>query len=240
MRNESPWKRNQTGTACGCPLLLAVTNQITSSFLSRDWTSRLGTTPRLEGEALHQAADAREVVPRWRRRPAGLVVPAGRRARVEHVVRGRQRRQVENSLDELQGRRVLVRGRLEVARLGEWGDDPGRDADAKTVGVDLRRRDVVEVTAGLVVGVDVRGTRERRGVAQPVDKLLDDAHADRDVRGRVLVPAAREAGDDPRDVGQRVLLQVLEELLLGTVCALVVRKPLPEDEDVVGVAKGDA
>src|SRR5205809_516518 len=36
------------------------------------------------------------------------------------------------------------------------------------------------------------------------------------------------------------MLQVLEELLLGTVCALVVRKPLPEDDDVVGVAKGDA
>ena len=135
---------------------------------------------------------------------------------------------------------MLVNGGLEVRGFCKRRDDPRRDPDAQPECVDLRRPDVVEVAARLVVGVDVSRGRPRRRVAQPVDQLLDDAHPHRDVRGRMLVPASREAGDDPRDVGQRALVQVGEEVLLVGVGAHVVRESLPEKEDVVGVAERNA
>src|SRR5207247_1577340 len=100
-----------------------------------------GHDSRLEGEALHQVADAAEVVPRWRRRTnrpgRRLVVAAAGRPDVELVVRGRESRKVEHRLDELQRRRVLVNGRLEMRRFRQGRDDPGRDADAKAERVDL-------------------------------------------------------------------------------------------------------
>src|SRR6266480_1626924 len=144
MRKESSCKRNQTGTDCGLASREAVTSQITSSFLSRAASFR-STVFRLEGEALQHVADRLQAVPRWCGRPVCLVVAASRSSGVEEVVGGGQSREIEDRFDQLQRRCVLVDGRLEVSGFRKWRDDPRWDADAEPIGVDLRRRDVVEV-----------------------------------------------------------------------------------------------
>ena len=124
--------------------------------------------------------------------------------------------------------------------LRERRDHPGRYPDAESVGVELRGRHMLEVAAGLVVREEVGRTVPRRRLAQRGDELLLDAHPNRDVRGRVLVPAPGEARDDERHLRQPPEFQVIEVAAPAAAGALIVRPPLPEDEDVVGVAERDA
>src|SRR5256885_5388854 len=128
MRKESSCKRNQTGTDCGLASREAVTSQITSSFLSRAASFR-STVFRLEGEALQHVADRPQTVPRRCGRASCLVVAACRRSGVEEVVGGSQSREIEDRLDQLQGRRVLVDGRLEGPGVSQWWDGRRPDAD---------------------------------------------------------------------------------------------------------------
>ena len=56
----------------------------------------------------------------------------------------------------------------------------------------------------------------------------------------MLVPAPREARDQPRDLRQPAAASVVQETALAPARAIVVGVLLPEDEDVVRVAEGDA
>src|SRR5437867_1872726 len=109
-----------------------------------------------------------------------------------------------------------------MSGLGEWGDDPSRNANAQAVSVELRRRDVLEVTARLVVRQDVGGAAPGRRLLQRGDELLLDAHADRDVGGRVLVPAVCVTGDDERHLRQFTEMEVVEVLAFAATSALVI------------------
>src|SRR5262245_31873045 len=79
---------------------------------------RRGADDASEREALEQVADVRPGVARRSRWPAGcagrrrLVVPAGGRRRIESMVEGAERGQTEDTLDELEDRGQVVRGRL--------------------------------------------------------------------------------------------------------------------------------
>ena len=173
-----------------------------------------------------------------RRRAVRLEVVARRRPGIERVVARRERRQTVQALDELQGRDVLGRAprRDDAAAAQQWRDDPHRDTDAEPVRVDLRRRDVVEEPAMLVVGEQERRSRPERRRAQRPDHLLLEAHADRHVGGRVLVDLVREARDEPRDRGKRAGGAVVEVVVLRAEGARVVRPAAPEDRDVVALA----
>ena len=73
---------------------------------------------------------------------------------------------------------------------------------------------MVEVAAMFVVGQDVRCVIPGRRLLQRGNQLLLDAHPDGYVGRRVLVPAAGEAGDDERYVGQPAQPQVVQVLAL--------------------------
>src|SRR5438445_4204520 len=200
----------------------------------------------LEREALQEVADFRSPVTRRCRRagsgpaPGRLVIRSHRSGDVEGVVDRRQRGQAENSLYELEDRGVLVERGLEVARLRPWRNDPGRNPDTEAKRVELWRGHVVEVAARLIVGDDVGGAVPRRRLHQRRYQLLLDAHAHRDVRGRVLIPTSCEARDDEGHLRQPSQSEVVQVLAPASSRALVVGPALPENEDVVGVAERDA
>lgn len=125
-------------------------------------------------EALHEVTDVVAAVP-WRSGwaqflPARrLVVATAGGRRVEPVVYRGKGRQAECSLDEFQDRAVFVQRRLQVALLRKGGDHPRRHPETEAVGVELRRRDVVEIPR-LVVGDDVDGDSSTTSVSTCADR----------------------------------------------------------------------
>ena len=99
---------------------------------------------------------------------------------------------------------------------------------------------MVEEAAVLVVREEERGATPLRRAPKRVDQALLETHADRDVRGRMLVPPVRITRYHPRDLRQLALARVVEERTLRPQRAVVVLVLLPEKEDVVRVAVGDA
>src|SRR5436309_3347576 len=91
----------------------------------------------------------------------------------------------------------------------------------------------VDAGANLVGYLDATAALE-------VDQALLETHADRDVRGRMLVPPVRITRYHPRDLRQLALARVVEERTLRPQRAVVVLVLLLEKEDVVRVAVGDA
>src|SRR5438132_1697455 len=63
---------------------------------------------------------------------------------------------------------------------------------------------------------------------------------DRDVRRRMLVPSARVARHEERDLGEPVAAKVVQVAALAAARPLILRPTLPEHEDVVRVPVGDA
>ena len=87
---------------------------------------------------------------------------------------------------------MIVERALEMmARASRMGRDPRRHPDPQAVRVHLRRGDVVEVAAVLVVGEDEGRAVPRGESRRAVIQVLQDPLPDRDVGGRVLVVALR-------------------------------------------------
>src|SRR5579872_4772759 len=119
-----------------------------------------------EVEDLQQISCLRAAVARRRGRPMGRacrgLIPGAGRARVEVVVARGQGRQLEERLDQLEDRAVVVEGWRQVAAPGVGRDHERRHTHARPVGVEPRRWYVVEEATTLVVGEDEGGMTPRR------------------------------------------------------------------------------
>ena len=115
-----------------------------------------------------EIAELREAVTRGRRGtkgfPVGGVIVFGGRPGVKLVVDAGEGRQAETALDELQDRAMLIELPRDVTTLGPGRDYKGGHAEPQAVGVDLRRGNVVEEAAALVIGKEEgRACPEFRG-----------------------------------------------------------------------------
>src|ERR1700682_4170344 len=122
------------------------------------------------------------------------------------MVTRRQGRQSMKTLDELERRSMF--GRLAGKHWpspGKRGHHPKRHADPKTVSVYLGRRHVVKKPTMLVVGEQEGRAAPSLGLTQGRDQLPLESHADRHVRGWMLVKAHRKARNHPGDLGQLVV-----------------------------------
>jgi peptidoglycan/LPS O-acetylase OafA/YrhL len=115
-------------------------------------------------EQLREVADGAEPVARRGGRAVRVVDRARRRRVVERVVVRGKRGQAVDALDELEHRDVLggPASGDDAPAPQQRRDHPERHPDAEPVGVDLRRRDVVEEAAVLVVAEQEGGARPER------------------------------------------------------------------------------
>src|SRR4029077_4503508 len=86
---------------------------------------------------------------------------------------------------------------------------------SQSKGIELRWRHVVEESAAFVVRQDVRRAGPGTRLLERGDEFLLQVHADADVGWRVFVPALLVVRDDPADLGQTAVRQVVEVVLFG-------------------------
>ena len=146
----------------------------------------------VEVEQLRQVADRAQPVARRGGRAVRVVAGPDRRRVVEGVVARGERGQAVQALDQLERRDVLggpARGD-DAPAAQQRRDHPERHADAQAVRVDLRRRDVVEEAAVLVVGEQER----RAGIERRRAQRLDEPAAGGASRSTRPSAGARRAG----------------------------------------------
>ena len=113
-------------------------------------------------------------------------------------------------LDELEHRGEVERGVIDAPAAGEGADEQRRDAEAVAVAVDLRRLDVVEPAAPVVVGPH-EGRRPPRAAG---DERLDERAHELLTRGDAARrPLARRRRDDVGDRGECPVAQVVVVLV---------------------------
>ncbi|OLB54648.1 MAG: hypothetical protein AUI01_09365 [Ktedonobacter sp. 13_2_20CM_2_56_8] len=121
-----------------------------------------------EIEDFVEIAELREAIT-WGRRwaegfPVGGVIVFCGRLGVKLVVDAGEGGQAKTALDELQDRTMLIELTRDVTTLRPGGDDKGGHTEPQAVGVDLRRGNVVEEAAALVIGKEEgRAAPEFRG-----------------------------------------------------------------------------
>lgn len=121
-----------------------------------------------EIEDFVEIAKLREAIT-WGRRgaegfPVGGVIVFRGRPGVKLVVDAGEGGQAKTALDKLQDRAMLIELTRDVTTLRPGGDYKGRHTEPQTVGVDLRRGNVVEEATALVIGKEEgRAVPEIRG-----------------------------------------------------------------------------
>ena len=160
---------------------------------------------------------------------------------VEGVVARGERGQAVQALDQLERRDVLggpARGD-DAPAAQHRRDHPERHADAEAVRVDLRRRDVVEEAAVLVVGEQERGARisgDARSASMtcccrriPIETSV----------GGCSSSWSLELGMTHETAGSVPAAQSLQVVLLRGERPRVVRPAAPEHRRVVGLGRED-
>src|SRR5262245_40092093 len=102
-----------------------------------------------------------------------------------------QRGETEAPLDELQKRVMLVQVPRNVTPFGPGGNHKRGHTHAQAVGIQLRRRYVVEKTTSLVIGHKERGACPERRLDEGIDHTRHLLLAQDDIQRRVLAIKSR-------------------------------------------------